>query len=200
MSEQQFQQTVMDELRQQQENDMETTATYKVLREIDVNKYTEKKGQLTYLSWTWAVDQLLLQDPMAVWEFPEPRVYNDTMMVFCNVTALGKTMRMQLPVMDNRNAAIVNPDARKISDATMRCLAKCIACFGIGLYIFAGEDLPQVEFDTTQLVDKIKTATTMAELQEYFTASLSACGKNKEAQAVVIATKDSMKAKLGSKA
>jgi hypothetical protein len=200
MSEQQFQQTVMDELRQQQENDMETTATYKVLREIDVNKYTEKKGQLTYLSWTWAVDQLLLQDPMAVWEFPEPRVYNDTMMVFCNVTALGKTMRMQLPVMDNRNAAIVNPDARKISDATMRCLAKCIACFGIGLYIFAGEDLPQVEFDTTPLVDKIKTATTMSELQEYFTASLSACGKNKEAQAVVIATKDSMKAKLGSKA
>ena len=178
---------------------METTATYKVLREIDVNKYTEKKGQLTYLSWTWAVDQLLLQDPMAVWEFPEPRVYNDTMMVFCNVTALGKTMRMQLPVMDNRNAAIVNPDARKISDATMRCLAKCIACFGIGLYIFAGEDLPQVEFDTTPLVDKIKTATTMSELQEYFTASLSACGKNKEAQAVVIATKDSMKAKLGSK-
>jgi hypothetical protein len=200
MSEQQFQQTVMDELRQQQENDMETTATYKVLREIDVNKYTEKKGQLTYLSWTWAVDQLLLQDPMAVWEFPEPRVYNDTMMVFCNVTALGKTMRMQLPVMDNRNAAIVNPDARKISDATMRCLAKCIACFGIGLYIFAGEDLPQVEFDATPLVDKIKTATTMSELQEYFTASLSACGKNKEAQAVVIATKDSMKAKLGSKA
>jgi hypothetical protein len=199
MSEQQFQQTVMDELRQQQENDMETTATYKVLREIDVNKYTEKKGQLTYLSWTWAVDQLLLQDPMAVWEFPEPRVYNDTMMVFCNVTALGKTMRMQLPVMDNRNAAIVNPDARKISDATMRCLAKCIACFGIGLYIFAGEDLPQVEFDATPLVDKIKTATTMSELQEYFTASLSACGKNKEAQAVVIATKDSMKAKLGSK-
>jgi hypothetical protein len=199
MSEQQFQAEVMDELRQQQENDMETTATYKVLREIDVNKYTEKKGQLTYLSWTWAVDQLLLQDPMAVWEFPEPRVYNDTMMVFCNVTALGKTMRMQLPVMDNRNAAIVNPDARKISDATMRCLAKCIACFGIGLYIFAGEDLPQVEFDTTPLVDKIKTATTMSELQEYFTASLSACGKNKEAQAVVIATKDSMKAKLGSK-
>jgi hypothetical protein len=39
----------------------------------------------------------------------------------------------------------------------------------------------------------------MSELQEYFTASLSACGKNKEAQAVVIATKDSMKAKLGSK-
>ena len=199
MSEQQFQAEVMDELRQQQENDMETTATYKVLREIDVNKYTEKKGQLTYLSWTWAVDQLLLQDPMAVWEFPEPRVYNDTMMVFCNVTALGKTMRMQLPVMDNRNAAIVNPDARKISDATMRCLAKCIACFGIGLYIFAGEDLPSVEFDAAPLVAKIKTAKTMAELQEFYTASLSACGKDKAAQILVIKAKDDMKAEIASK-
>jgi hypothetical protein len=199
MSEQQFQAQVMDELRQQQENDMETTATYKVLREIDVNKYTEKKGQLTYLSWTWAVDQLLLQDPMAVWEFPEPRVYNDTMMVFCNVTALGKTMRMQLPVMDNRNAAIVNPDARKISDATMRCLAKCIACFGIGLYIFAGEDLPAVELDVTPLVAKIKTATTMPQLQEFYTAALSACGKDKAAQILVIKAKDDMKAEIASK-
>jgi len=200
MSEQAFQAQVMDELRQQQENDMETTATYKVLREIDVNKYTEKKGQLTYLSWTWAVDQLLLQDPMAVWEFPEPRVYNDTMMVFCNVTALGKTMRMQLPVMDNRNAAIVNPDARKISDATMRCLAKCIACFGIGLYIFAGEDLPQVELDVTPVISKIKTATTMRELQEFYTVALLACGKDKAAQSLVIKAKDDMKAEIASKA
>lgn len=202
MSEQQFQAEVMDELRQQQENDMETistaTARYKVLREMDVNEYVEKKGDLTYLSWTWAVDQLLLQDPMAVWEFPEPRVYNDTMMVFCNVTALGKTMRMQLPVMDNRNAAIVNPNTRKISDATMRCLTKCIACFGIGLYIYAGEDLPAL--DTTPLTDKIQTATTMSELQEFFTASLLACGKDKRAQSVVITAKDSMKLKLGGKA
>ena len=196
MSEQQFQAEVMDELKQQQET---TMATYKQLREINVNEHTEKKVQLTYLSWTWAVDKLLLQDENATWEFPEPKYFGESVMVFCNVTALGKTMKMQLPVMDNRNNAIANPDARKISDATMRCLAKCIACFGIGLYIFAGEDLPQVEFDATPLVDKIKTATTMSELQEYFTASLSACGKNKEAQAVVIATKDSMKAKLGSK-
>jgi hypothetical protein len=56
-----------------------------------------------------------------------------------------KIMEMQLPVMDNRNNAISKPDARKISDAQMRCLAKCIACFGIGLYIYAGEDLPEDE-------------------------------------------------------
>lgn len=119
--------------------------SYKKLREINVNEHTEKKGNLTYLSWTWAVDQLLMQDDTATWEFPEPKYFGQSVMVFCNVTALGKTMKMQLPVMDNRNNAIINPDSRKISDATMRCLAKCIACFGIGLYIYAGEDLPQGE-------------------------------------------------------
>ena len=118
-------------------------ATYNELRNINVNAHTEKKGQLTYLSWAWAVDTLLQHDSGATWEFPEPKYFGDTVMVFCNVTAFGKTMKMQLPVMDNRNNAISNPDARKISDSTMRCLAKCIATFGIGLYIFAGEDLPQ---------------------------------------------------------
>ena len=102
--------------------------SYNELRKINVNEHTEKKGQLTYLSWAWAVDTLLQHDPSAVWEFPEPKYFGDTVMVFCNVTAFGKTMKMQLPVMDNRNNAISNPDARKISDATMRCLAKCIAC------------------------------------------------------------------------
>jgi len=118
------------------------TIDFNTLRKINVSENIEKKGNLSYLSWTYAVDTLLQQDPQATWEFPEPKVWNDTVMVFCNVTAFGKTMRMQLPVMDNRNNAIKNPDTRKISDATMRCLAKCIATFGIGLYIYAGEDLP----------------------------------------------------------
>ena len=119
--------------------------TFSELKKINVNEHVEKKGNLSYLSWAWAVDRLLENDPEATWEFPEPKYFGDTVMVSCNVTAFGKTMRMQLPVMDNRNNAISKPDARKISDATMRCLAKCIACFGIGLYIYAGEDLPDGE-------------------------------------------------------
>ena len=85
--------------------------TFAELRAINVNEYVEKKGALKYLSWTWAVDTLLQNDPQATWEFPEPKYFGDTVMVFCNVTALGKTMRMQLPVMDNRNNAIPNPTA-----------------------------------------------------------------------------------------
>jgi hypothetical protein len=124
---------------------------YANLRLINVNEKTEKKGNLTYLSWTYAVDELLQKDPMATWEFPDPKLYGDTMMVFCNVTAFGKTMKMHLPVMDNRNNALKNPDARKISDSMMRALAKCIACFGIGLYIYAGSDLPDVDADTGEV-------------------------------------------------
>ncbi len=183
MSQQQFQAEVMDELKQQDT----IMTTYAELRKINVNDFTEKKGQLTYLSWTWAVDQLLMQDPQAVWEFPEPKVYNDTMMVFCNVTALGKTMRMQLPVMDNRNNAITNPDARKISDATMRCLAKCIACFGIGLYIFAGEDLPQIDLDVEAILADLGKAKDKAALTVAYKKAMNDCKGTKSAEELVIA-------------
>jgi hypothetical protein len=183
MSQQQFQAEVMDELKQQDT----IMTTYAELRKINVNDFTEKKGQLTYLSWTWAVDQLLMQDPQAVWEFPEPKVYNDTMMVFCNVTALGKTMRMQLPVMDNRTNAITNPDARKISDATMRCLAKCIACFGIGLYIFAGEDLPQIDLDVDAILADLGKAKDKAALTVAYKKAMNDCKGTKSAEELVIA-------------
>jgi hypothetical protein len=150
--------------------------TYNELRKINVNEHTDKKGNLTYLSWSYAVDTLLQHDPMATWEFPEPKTYNDTMMVYCNVTALGKTMKMQLPVMDHRNQAIKNPDSRKISDSAMRCLAKCIACFGIGLYIYSGSDLPEEESTTQQVtqrdidhcVDRINKSDSVDKLMEIY--------------------------------
>jgi hypothetical protein len=86
---------------------MNKTIDFNDLRKINVSEHIEKKGNLSYLSWTYAVDTLLQQDPQATWEFPEPKIWNDTIMVFCNVTAFGKTMRMQLPVMDNRNNSII---------------------------------------------------------------------------------------------
>ena len=169
--------------------------SYNELRKINVNEHTEKKGQLTYLSWAWAVDTLLQHDPSAVWEFPEPKYFGDTVMVFCNVTAFGKTMKMQLPVMDNRNQAISNPDARKISDATMRCLAKCIACFGIGLYIYAGEDLPTGELDsqTADWLAAIDACGSLEELKDVYMKATAAVGSNKEINAATNAKKASLK-------
>lgn len=122
--------------------------TFLELRELNVNEFIEKKGNLSYLSWTHAVDVMLQNDPGAVWEFPEPTFYKGgSVMVHCLVYAFGKTVRMHLPVMDYKNNSVIDPSSRQISDAMMRCLAKCIACFGIGLYIYAGEDLPDVSKD-----------------------------------------------------
>ena len=64
--------------------------TFNELRLINVNEHTERKGKFTYLSWTWAVDQLLQNDPAATWIFGDPVYFNESVMVFCTVTAMGK--------------------------------------------------------------------------------------------------------------
>jgi hypothetical protein len=176
--------------------------TFNELRLINVNEHTEKKGNLTYLSWTWAVDQLLINDSTATWQFLEPLEYNKSMMVRTEVTAFGKTLGMQLPVMDNRNNAIVSPDARKISDSQMRCLAKNIACFGIGLYIFAGSDLPDEEIadltsEANLWVGSINDCKTIDELKVIYGQAYTAIAKDKSAVAKISAAKDAKKAELG---
>lgn len=112
------------------------------LASINVNKHIEKKNGLSYLSWAWALDQLMRLDPEASWEYPEPRMFGATMMVYCTVTAFGKAKTAHLPVMDHRNKPIANPDAFAVNTAMQRCLVKAIALHGLGLYIYAGEDLP----------------------------------------------------------
>lgn len=124
---------------------MNTENHFAALAAINVNDKTEKKNGLTYLSWAWAVDQLMRRDPSASWTFGEPARWNETVMVSCTVTAFGKPMTAHLPVMDHRNKAIPNPDAFQANVAMQRCLVKAIALHGIGLYIYAGEDLPTGE-------------------------------------------------------
>lgn len=117
---------------------------YTKLAAINVNDRLEKKNGLSYLSWAWAVDQLLRQDANANWEYAEPTVFPDgTMMVRCTVTAFGKAMTAHLPVMDYKNKAIPKPNAFDVNTAMQRCLVKAIALHGLGLYIYAGEDLPE---------------------------------------------------------
>lgn len=123
----------------------DTTNPFVRLATVDVSQHVEKKQNLTYLSWAWAVDQLMRVDPAANWEFHEPTKFGDTLMVSCTVTAFGKPIKMHLPVMDHRNQAVKNPDAFVVNKNMMRCLVKAIACHGLGLYIYAGEDLPADE-------------------------------------------------------
>ena len=142
MDEIEYQQTVAAEQQQ-----AEARSTFAQLRLLNVNAKIEKKGDLSYLSWAWAVDQLLQRDPSATWDYrwldgqPFCKI-GDTAMVFCTVRAFGVERTAQLPIMDHRNKPITNPDAFQVNTAMQRCLAKAIALHGIGLYIYAGEDVP----------------------------------------------------------
>ena len=131
---------------------------YAELRKVDVSKYVEKKNGLTYLSWAWAVDQLLMQDPTATWEYAEPKMFGHTMMVFCTVNAFGVSRTAQLPVMNHRNQAVENPDSFQVNTAMQRCLAKAIALHGLGLYIYNGEDLPPLSEEELKRLEEEKKA------------------------------------------
>jgi len=123
----------------------------------NVNGHTEKKNGLTYLSWAWAWAEALKADKEASYKIELFDEYgadgrkrtvpylsiNDTAMVMVTVTLFGKPMTCQLPVMDYRNKAIPNPDAFAVNTAIMRCMTKALSLHGLGLYIYAGEDLPE---------------------------------------------------------
>tara|TARA_R110000824_G_scaffold57799_1_gene157005 strand:- start:49 stop:618 length:570 start_codon:yes stop_codon:yes gene_type:complete len=138
----------------------------KKLRSLDVSKQIEKKGKLSYLSWTYAWDAVLKNCPKATYEVVKqdnglPYVYdpNTGYMVFTKVTIEGLTHEMWLFVMDGANKAMKaepyiyktrfgekNCEAASMFDINktiMRCLVKNLAMFGLGLYIYAGEDLPE---------------------------------------------------------
>lgn len=125
---------------------------------INVNENTEKKNGLTYLSWAWAWAECLKADPQATWgvvtygpagdERPFMAV-GKTAMVHTWVTIKGLRRECMLPVMDHRNKAIPDPDAFQVNTAIMRCMTKAISMHGLGLYIYAGEDLPQAEAPET---------------------------------------------------
>lgn len=116
---------------------------FKELNSINVSKHIEKKGRFNYLSWTYAVQTLLENDPGAWWAFDQPLFLHDqTVLIFCKLHAFEKVIHMQLPVLNHQNKPISNPNAFDVNTSMMRCLAKAIACTGIGLYIYAGEDLP----------------------------------------------------------
>ncbi len=118
---------------------------WQTLSKIDCSEHIEKKNGLSYLSWAWAWGVLMEHYPEATFDFDQPQSQPDgTMMVFCAVRIGENSRRMWLPVMDYKNKAISNPDSFAINTAMMRCLVKCLALYGLGHYIYAGEDLPFV--------------------------------------------------------
>lgn len=116
---------------------------WKKLSAIDVSEHIEKKGSLNYLSWAWAYGVMMEHYPEMTYTF-DRKIYDDgTAEVICYIT-IGECMRMMwLPVLDYRNKPIQNPSSFDYNTAKMRALTKCISMFGLGHYIYAGQDLPQ---------------------------------------------------------
>jgi hypothetical protein len=116
---------------------------------INVSDHIEKKGGFSYLSWPYAVAQLRLADPLAMWEVRRfnglPYLATEAgVFVEVAVTVQGITLSQIHPVLDGRNRPLIAPTAFDINTSIQRCLVKAIALHGLGLYVYAGEDLPQV--------------------------------------------------------
>lgn len=126
---------------------------WKTLVKVDVSQHVEKKNGLSYLSWAWAWGVLMQHYPNATYDFDPHEMHTDnTVTVHCTVRIGNCSRSMWLPVMDFKNAAIRNPDARKISDTRMRCLVKCISMFGLGHAIYAGEDISAIAANSAELM------------------------------------------------
>ena len=175
---------------------------------MNVNSHTEKKANLTYLSWAWAWAEALKSDPTAIYkvEMFGDKCFmdiNGTAMVFVTVTMFGKPMTCQLPVMDFRNKAIPSPDAFAVNTAIMRCMTKALSLHGLGLYIYAGEDLPEGESESDvnvgMMIDHlaaIEAASTLEELKNVYGTAYSACAGDKNWQKKVIDAKEKRKGAL----
>jgi hypothetical protein len=175
------------------------------LLKVNVNDHTEKKNGLTYLSWAWAWQEAIKADPKAEWvvkmfgaNYDQPYVsIGETKMVFVEVTMFDKTLGCQLPVLDHRNKAIPNPDAFQVNTAIMRCLAKCIAMHGLGLYIYAGEDLPEAGApEVTDYVKLIEESKNVEELKKNFASAFAAAKSSAGAIAEITVAKDKRKLEL----
>jgi hypothetical protein len=151
---------------------------WQCLSSVDVSDRVETKGsgsfKLSYLSWAWAWSAMMEKYPgMQVEWGPEQKFAASgegeqfTFMVQCSVTIEGAKRSMWLPVMDHRNKSVVNPTSREISDARMRCLVKCFALFGLGHYIYAGEDVPSSPADASPRQNPVKPTPTAPSVEEW---------------------------------
>lgn len=130
-------------------------SVFEVLNAIDCSEHIEKKNGLTYLSWAWAWQILKKHYPASVYTIYESadglNYHTDgrTCWVKTGVTVEGIEHIEYLPVMDFRNASILVDKVTSfdVNKAIQRSLTKAVARHGLGLYIYAGEDLPDAADD-----------------------------------------------------
>jgi hypothetical protein len=152
---------------------------FTALANINVNDKTEKKNNLTYLSWAWAWGEIKKQHPDATYTIYENKdgwnYHTDgrTCWVKTGMTVQGIEHIEYLPVMDHRNASISADKVTSfdVNKAIQRSLTKAAARHGLGLYIYAGEDLPddgeEKPVPASKLSETQKTTPAKVEVQEH---------------------------------
>ena len=154
---------------------------FRELNSRDVNAHVEKKQNLNYLSWAYVQQELTKEDPTyeeKVIEFPYPDSNNENFfvpylrtnegyMVCVELTVFGVTKREWLPVLDYRNKPVTIGSATAIFDinkAIKRCMVKCAAKFGLGNYLYLGEEVPSAnDNDITELEERISQFVTLSQ-------------------------------------
>ena len=129
------------------------------LSKIDVSSFVRKKGKFNYLSWSHAYSVFCDAGYSDVrYQFKTEEIANTgTFEVWCTVTLFERSNHqtlertMWLPVYDHTGRKPKkDPDAHDMNTARMRCLTKCLSMFGLGMYIYQGEDLPPGEAEERQ--------------------------------------------------
>ena len=174
---------------------------FQELYSLDVNKYVEKKNGLSYLSWAYAWGEFKKIYPDAVYEVKKDEqgrcYFGDEdigYMVYTSVTAGGLTHEMWLPVMDGANKAMMREEYKymvkgyektvdamtmfDVNKTVMRCLVKNLAMFGLGLSIYAGEDLPEDirEFTCTDCGKQVEASMAARTEKAYGVVLCKDCG------------------------
>ena len=161
-------------------------SVYQNLASIDTSDLTEKKGRFTYLSWTHAWNKVKANYQNATFEkkvfvdnqnntLPFMRDTKGNTFVEVSVTIEDITLSEIYPVTDNVNKSVQFPDAFQVNTALQRALAKCLAYHGLGINIYAGEDLPVdvsnqeehriADEKSSELIKKINTVKTIKALE-----------------------------------
>lgn len=155
---------------------------FTALSKIDVTEHVEKKGKFSYLSWAYAVAELKKRHPDATWDVKRfdglPYLKSECgVFVEVGVTVNSIEHSQIHPVLNHQNKPVDNPDAFQINTSIQRALVKAIALHGLGLYIYAGEDLPIVDQEEVLRAaidahkETIKVVKDNIEKQDYETAA-----------------------------
>lgn len=167
---------------------MSEQSLFEQLNQLNVNDHVDKKNGLSYLSWSYAHQELMKVDPnytVKVHEYPHPEVSNEQYFVpylatpegysvTVSITIKGQTETETLPVLDFKNKAVPykQADMFQINKTYKRCFVKAAALHGLGLYIYNGDVMPEQPFESaseSELKDvdnKVKELAPLMEITE----------------------------------